>query len=164
MLLAATLFLLFQAPPDLSPFAPLLGEWVGEGAGTPGEAKGGFTFSYDLQKRVIVRRNYAEYPAAKDRPAFRHDDLMIYYSEATGGPFRADYYDNEGHVIRYAVTVSGGVVTCVSEPSPSAPRFRFTYTPAGPDVVKIKFEIAPPGKPEAFTPYIEASARRVKKP
>jgi hypothetical protein len=30
----------------------------------------------------------------------------------------------------------------------------------GSDTLRIKFEIAPPGKPEEFTPYIQAAAQR----
>ena len=43
---------------------------------------------------------------------------------------------------------------------PSAPRFRLTYTRADAARLKLKFEIAPPGKPDQFAPYIEATARR----
>jgi hypothetical protein len=145
-----------------SAFKFLVGAWVGEGTGAPGEGTGGFTFSYDLQNTVLARKNYADYPATKDRPAFRHDDLMVVYQE--GGKTRAIYFDNEQHVINYAVTVSSdsNSVVFVSDAVPSAPRFRLTNTKAGADKITITFEIAPPGKPESFTRYIEASARRKK--
>jgi hypothetical protein len=152
-----------QEPPSLvrwDAFRFLMGEWVGEGTGTPGEGAGGFSFTYDLQNTVLVRKNFAEYPATKDRPAFRHEDLMIVYQE--GGRIRAAYYDNEQHVINYSVTVAGdsSSIVFVSDPLPSAPRFRLTNTKAGTDKIGITFELAPPGKPEAFTRYIEAKARR----
>jgi hypothetical protein len=139
----------------------LIGEWIGEGGGGPGQGTGGFTFSLDLQKRILVRKNYADYPATNDRPAFRHDDLMIVYQE-TGKPTRADYFDNEGHVIHYTVEFAkdSTAVVFVSDPSTSTPRFRMTNAKVGPDKLTIKFEIAPPGKPEAFSTYITASARR----
>jgi hypothetical protein len=143
-------------------FKFLIGEWVGEGTGTPGEGSGGFTFSYDLQSTVLIRKNFANYPATKDRPAFTHDDLMIVYHE--GGKTRATYFDNEQHVINYGVTVSSdsNSIVFVSDAMPSAPRFRLTNAKAGADKVTITFEIAPPGKPESFTRYIEAAARRKK--
>jgi hypothetical protein len=139
-----------------------MGEWVGEGTGAPGEGTGGFTFSYDLQNTVLVRKNYANYPATKDRPAFTHDDLMIVYQES--GKTRAIYFDNEQHVINYSVTVSSdsGSIVFVSDAVPSTPRFRLTNTKMSTDKMAITFEIAPPGKPEAFTRYIEAVARRKK--
>ena len=141
-------------------FKFLIGEWMGEGTGSPGEGAGGFTFSYDLQNTVLVRKNYANYPATKDHPAFTHDDLMIVYQE--GGKTRAIYFDNEQHVINYTVTVASdsNSIVFVSDVAPATPRFRLTNTKAGTDKIKITFEIAAPGKPESFARYIEAVARR----
>src|SRR5262245_27368766 len=51
----------------------LLGEWEGKGGGGPGQGTGGFTFSLDLQKRILVRRNHSEYPATNKQPAFTHE-------------------------------------------------------------------------------------------
>ncbi len=150
------------APPaDWSAWKFLIGEWVGEGTGSPGEGTGGFSFSPDLGKRILIRKNFAEYPATKDRPAFRHDDLMIVYQEQ-GKPTRAEYFDNEGHVIHYTVSFSADstAVVFVTEPSLSEPRYRLTNTKEGNDKLIIAFEIAPPGKPDAFRQYIKASARR----
>ena len=148
--------------PRWDAFKFLIGEWVGEGTGAPGEGTGGFTFSLDLQNSVLVRKNYANYPATKDRPAFRHDDLMIVYQE--GGKTRAIYFDNEQHVINYSVTVASDSdsIVFVSDVAPATPRFRLTNTKAGTDKITITFEFAPPGKPESFTRYIEAVARRKK--
>jgi hypothetical protein len=143
-------------------FRFLVGDWIGEGTGMPGEGVGGFSFAYDLQNTVLVRKNFAEYPATKDRPAFRHDDLMIVYQE--GGKIKATYFDNEQHVINYSVSVSAdsGSIVFASDITPSAPRFRLTNSKAGTDKISIRFEIAPPGKPESFSRYIDASAHRSK--
>ncbi len=150
-------------PADWSAYQFLVGEWVGEGAGSPGEGTGGFTFSFDLQKRILVRTNFAEYPAMNGRPAFRHDDLMVVHQEP-GKPVSAEYFDNEGHVIHYTVTISGDGKSFlfVSDSSSSEPRYRLTNTKEGDDKLVITFEIAPPGKPDAFRQYIKASARRKK--
>ena len=144
----------------------LVGEWVGDGGGQPGQASaGGFSFAPDLQGAVLVRKNFAEYPASKDRPAFRHDDLTIVTRGTAGNPPRATYYDNEGHVIEYTVSASpdGSRIEWVGSPQADRPRFRFTYIFTSPDALKLRFEIAPPGQPEKFSLYIEASARRVPK-
>jgi hypothetical protein len=137
-----------------------LGEWVGEGAGAPGEATGGFSFSFELEGKILVRRNRADYPATKDKPAYSHTDLMVIYQEEP--TTRAVYFDNEGHVIHYAVSLSKDqtTLTFLSDPSPSAPRFRFAYTKAKSDSMTFQFDIAPPGKPEAFSKYLEGSLRR----
>lgn len=145
---------------------PLIGEWVGEGGGQPGQASaGGFSFAPDLQGAVLVRKNFAEYPASKDRPAFRHDDLTIVYRGDPGTPPRATYFDSEGHVIEYTISASpdGSRIEWAGAPQADRPRFRFTYVFVSPDALKLRFEIAPPGQPEKFSLYIEAAARRAPK-
>ncbi len=163
LMLAGTLAVHSQGRPsaDLSPLKFLLGEWVAEGGGSPGEATGEFSHTMDLQGSVMVRRNHADYPATAARPAFSHDDLMIVFG-AAGGSLQAEYFDNEGHVIHYAVHVcpSGDSAVFVSEASLQAPRFRFTYIKEGADTLKTLFEIAPPGKPEAFSLYVAGVAHR----
>jgi len=141
----------------------LLGEWTGEGAGQPGQGTGTFSFKLDLQGKVLVRRNRADYHATKDRPAFSHEDLMVIYQEEEPRT-HAIYFDNEGHVIHYTAAVSEdkNTITFVSAPAPSNPRFRLTYTNGRNGTLAIKFEIAPPGKPDAFSTYLEGVARRRK--
>ncbi len=147
-------------PPDWSAWQFLIGDWVGEGSGVSGEAVGGFSFGYDLQQRILVRKNFADYPATPTHPAFSHTDLMIIYSE--NDTTRAVYFDNEGHVIHYTITLSpdSGQFVFLSDTQPAAPRFRFTYTKITVGRVKIRFDIAPPGEPGAFAPYLTATARR----
>ncbi len=92
----------------------------------------------------MIRTSYAEYPASSNSPASRHDDLMIVYVEQA--KVRADYYDNEGHVIRYAVTSpSSGEAVFVSDVSSGAPGYRLTYRLDAAGEMAGKFEIAPPG-------------------
>ncbi len=142
----------WAAPPPLEPLTYLVGEWHATGTGQPGVGTGTASFSWELQGRVLVRRSFAEYPASAGRPASRHDDLMIVYPEA--GAVRAEYYDSEGHVIRYAVTLPAtGQSVFVSDVRSGEPRFRLTYRLVG-GVLKGEFEIAPPGTPEAFKPYL----------
>jgi hypothetical protein len=145
-----------------APVKFLLGDWIGEGGGQPGQGAGGFSFHPDLQGKILVRKNYADYPATKDRPAYRHDDLMIVYRESGDQDLRAVFFDNEGHVIHYSVPAGdgGNSVQFLSEVSAKRPRFRLTYVKTGDDRLSLKFEIAPPGQPDAFATYIEAKARR----
>ncbi|HVM94134.1 MAG TPA: hypothetical protein VMT67_15030 [Terriglobales bacterium] len=60
---------------------PFLGTWQGAGSGQPGQGSGEFTLERHLQGGVLVRHNFAEYPATKDKPASRHDDLMVIYGD-----------------------------------------------------------------------------------
>jgi len=135
---------------------------VGEGGGQPGQGSGGFSFLPDLQDHILVRKNHAAYPATKDRAAFTHDDLMVVYKDSENAPPRAIYFDSEGHVIRYLVTASPDhkTIEFMSEALPSSPRYRLTYRMTGADALTLKFEVAPPAKPDAFSTYIEAKAKR----
>jgi hypothetical protein len=135
-----------------------LGKW--EAISGPGEATGSFSFALQLQSQVMIRTNYAEYPATSERPADRHDDLMlIYWEEALG--LRADYYDSEGHVIRYAGQVVGlHEVVFTSEPTDSGPGFRLSYQLQNDGTLHGAFEIAARNQPGVFAPYLSWSARR----
>jgi len=74
-----------------APLAFLLGVWLGEGGGDPGQGTGWFSFLPDLQGKILVRKNHADYPASADWPAFAHDDLLIVYKDVLGGALRAIY-------------------------------------------------------------------------
>lgn len=154
-------------PSDDDPWKPfrfLVGEWMGEGGGEPGRGSGGFSFAWDLHEKVLVRRNRAEYPATQGRPASSHEDLMVIYRDEGGGPTRAIYFDSEGHVIHYKATFSQDhrTLTFLSDADPASPRFRLSYTRGEGEVLRIQFEIAPPGKPDAFKTYLDGNARRRK--
>jgi len=140
----------------------LLGDWVGEGEGEPGKATAQFAFATELDGKVLVRKHRAEIPAAGGRPAAKHEDLLIVYRGTDGKRTKAIYFDNEDHVIQYTVTPSDDKKSLVflSDPDPSAPRFRLTYTKDKDESLKIKFEFAPPGKPDEFKTYVEGSARK----
>jgi hypothetical protein len=155
--------------PDDDPWKPyefLIGQWTGEGGGEPGKGLGEFSFAWDLQKKVLVRKNRADFPASAGRPAFSHEDLMVVYQGDQNGPKKAIYFDSEGHVINYVATVSDDKqsLTFQSEAATAGPRFRLTYTKETDDTVRIKFEMAPPGKPDDFKTYLEGSAHRQNRP
>jgi hypothetical protein len=140
------------APPAaLEPLSFLLGEWVTTGA--PGQATGTASFARGLQERVILRTSFAEYPASPAGGASRHDDLLVIYTAGEG--VRADYFDSEGHVIRYAVgTPSAGRAVFLSDPLPNEPRYRLSYLLGHAGELRGEFAIAAAGKPEAFQPYL----------
>ena len=143
--------------PDVASLGFLLGNW--EAVGTPDGEKGGFTFSLGVQNRVMTRTNYATYDARDGRTASRHDDLMVIYSE--GGQIKADYFDSEQHVIRYLVEPrSNHHVVFVSGAKPSEPRYRLSCTAREDGTLAGQFEIAAPGTPEAFKPYLSWTARK----
>ena len=135
----------------------LLGDWTGVGSGKPGEPTGGFSFAPDLDGNILVRKNFAEVPSkpGQKQPA-RHEDLMIVYPLGTS--LAAMYFDNEGHVIRYAVTTAPGKATFESEETSRAPRFKLVYEDQKEKGVGFTFSIAPPGKP--YQTYLRGELRR----
>ena len=147
-----------EPPPPLAPLQFLVGEW--EGVGDQAGATGGFTFAPSVQDRVLVRTNYSNTPATGGTPASRHDDLMVVYVDT--GLVKADYFDNEGHVIRYVADARPGEVVFLSEIRAGEPRYRLTYRQGSPTTLIGTFEVAPPGKPEAFGPYLSWTARKLK--
>ena len=150
-------------PPDVwGPYRFLVGTWSAEGHGEPGKGEGAFSFQFELQGKILVRRNHLAFPATPQRPAFSHDDLLIVYRDGDATPNRALYFDSEGFIIHYTVAFNegGNLLTFLSDASPQAPRQRLTYVQNGDGTVKVKFEIAPPGKPDAFVTHVEGIARR----
>jgi hypothetical protein len=143
------------APDPFQALSFLEGTWAAEPDAQG--ATGRFSLARELDGRVLVRRNRLETRAKGDRPVAPHEDLLVVWPE--GGALRADYWDNEGHVIHYAVQAAAGGVRLVS--SGPGPRFRLTYVPVEKGLVEVRFEIAPPDKPEAFAPYLSGRARRV---
>jgi hypothetical protein len=151
-----------QTPPK-SPWAdwePFLGSWEGAGSGDPGQGRGEFSFAPELQGAVLARHNYAEYPASKDKPAYRHDDLMVIYPGANDKKTHADYWDNEGHVIHYEVELTAGKLVFMSDPAQAGARYRLTYIKTGEEELKLTFEIAAAADRNSFKTYLEATARR----
>ncbi len=86
----------------------LVGSWAGEGGGAPGQGSGSFSFTPDLQGKILLRKSFAEYPAANGNPAARHDDLMVVYRDGPSRRLRAIYFDSEDHTIEYDIKAVGG--------------------------------------------------------
>ena len=149
-------------PIDWEAWEYLLGEWEGGHEGDPGQGYGRFSFSFELDENILVRRNQTVFPATKERAGFAHDDLLIIYTEFNGA-MRAIYFDNEEHVIHYEVNVlpDQKTITLESDLTLSAPQFRFTYIKTGEDTLEARFEMAPPGAPGAFAIYLEGTATRI---
>lgn len=145
---------------DWGPLQFLVGNWTGEGSGTPGAGAGSFSFGSELQGQILVRKSFAEYPATGGKPAYRHDDLLIVYREAADGPIQATYFDNEGHVIHYTVKADGAQAVFTSTGTPNEARYRMTYRRMSAEQMSFQFEVAQPGKP--LTPYLSAVMHREK--
>lgn len=140
----------------------VVGEWVGdEGHGQPGSSTtSSFSFSPDLDGAILVRRDRADYPAYQGRPAFTRAGLMVIVRDEAAKAFRAQSFDNEGHVIEYAVDLVPGTRIVFTSPTKSdAPTYRLVYETTAQGLA-IRFEIAPPGRPSDFSLYVAGSAHR----
>jgi hypothetical protein len=138
----------------------LIGEWVGEGSGTPGQGAGWFSLQPDLDGKILIRKNHAEYPATKDKPAVIHNDLLIVYPDHSGQPRKAIYFDNEAHTIQYSITYTDKSIIFTSEKIPGAPVFRLTYDSLDVGTINVKFEMSRDGN--TFTMYTEGKCRKKK--
>lgn len=137
----------------------LMGSWIGEGSGEPGAGGGTFSFSLDLDEKILIRKSHSEYPAEDNTPAIIHDDLMIVYPDLNGIPASAIYFDNEGHTISYQITYSDNAIILTSTKIPGVPVFRLTYTLLNSDTVDTKFEISQDG--ENFILYLEGKSKKI---
>jgi hypothetical protein len=152
-------FLTAQAPKSPDPWARwnfLLGEWRGLGSGAPGEGQGGCSFGFELDKKILVRKNWAKYPPKPaESEGLSHEDLLIIYPPPEGKGFRAIYFDNEGHAIEYPLVSfppTGEGVTLESAAGRPGPRFRLVYQLKPDGKLENFFLIAPPGG--EFKPYV----------
>lgn len=132
----------------------LLGSWEANVVGTNKvQSAGTYSFQPELNGTVLARHSSQD--SCKGPADFNcdHHDLLYVFHSATGDGLQAIYFDNEGHVIRYAVSMPTATsVVFQSEPGPG-PQFRLTYQLAG-DVLHGKFEVAGPGQ-TAYTSYLE---------
>jgi hypothetical protein len=137
--------------PDL---AFVMGDWDATGNGVPGASAGRMSFHADVQNAIVIRRNESRSASGV------HEDLMVIYKEL--GALRADYYDAEGHIIRYEVTATSAPPTAVflRRASTTDPGFRFTLRLQPDGTMAVEFEIAAPGT-EQFKMFAKGIAHRV---
>lgn len=138
----------------------LVGDWVGEGSGMPRQGGGWFSLQPDLDGKILVRKNHAEYPATNSKVQMTHDDLMIVYLDYAGKPSKAIYFDNENHVINYAITYSEKSIVLTSDKIQNFPIFRLTYISLDKETISVKFEMSQDG--EKFQTYVEGRCSRKK--
>jgi hypothetical protein len=138
----------------------LIGDWVGESSGAPGQGGGRFSLQPDLDGNILVRKGHAEYPATNDKPRIVHDDITIVYLDNAGHPSKAIYFDNETHVIHYAITYSENSILLTSGKVQGMPIFRLTYELLDTETIRVKFAMSQDG--ENFRTYTEGTCKKKK--
>jgi hypothetical protein len=155
-----------QVPKPADPWSGLnflVGEWRGVGTGAPGKAEGGTSFVFNLEKKILVRNNWAKYPPKPgEKSGLSHEDLMIIYPAGDGLTLHAMYFDNEGHVIPYSLSFSQkpDAVVFETDSAQPGPRFRMTYELKADGTLANVFWIAPPGA--EFKVYVQGILKKVK--
>jgi hypothetical protein len=140
----------------------LIGSWSSPVSGQPGQGvSGSTTFSYDLDKKVVVRKSRAEFaPAAGETKGLVHEDLLVIYQQPEESVLRAIYFDNEGHIIHYTLSfpeIQPGVVF-ESEASETSPQARLVYGAAEDGSLVTEFFVATPGG--ALLSHVKGTVQR----
>lgn len=159
------LHLLAQGPsqPASDPFKPLAfleGTWdanVQNNAAV--KLTGRYAFTRELGGHVLARHATSD-PGCKAPTSFdcAHSDMLYVFQDMPSSALKADYFDNEGHVIHYDVTTPTPTsVVFLSAPGPG-PQFRMSYELAG-SVMTGKFQMHMPGSDDWRT-YLEWSGKR----
>ncbi len=135
--------------------------WEARTQGDSGvKSTGSYTFRRELGGHILARHSTSDVgckgPAAFD---CEHGDLLYVYEEAPGQPLKAIYFDNEGHVIHYDVSVPDPhTVIFLSEASRPGPQFRLMYELKGASM-SGKFQMHMPGQAE-WKSYLEWSGAK----
>jgi hypothetical protein len=138
----------------------LIGEWKDIVSRQSGNESITFSFVFDLDKKVIVRKSNRKYIDKTDGEKTIHQDLTIIYPDQSGKPDRAICFDNEGHIINYKVTFEGKSVIFKNYDRGNSPVYRLTYIRTGDETISRKFEFSRDG--ENFTTYEEGNSIKIK--
>jgi hypothetical protein len=139
----------------------LIGTWEAhtQGGSAGAAGVGTYTFAPELRNHVLARHSSSEKCKGPADFDCEHADLLYVYAEAPGQPHKAIYFDSEGHVIHYDVSVpTPTTAILLSEPSRPGPQFRIVYELKGATMYG-KFQVRAPGQTE-FQSYLEWSGAK----
>lgn len=137
------------------PLSFLIGTWEAKtrGGSAGASSSGTYSFQLELRNHVLVRQTSNSGCKGPTDYDCQHSDLLYVYSDAPGQSLKAIYFDNEGHVIHYDVSVlSPTTAVFLSDSSHPGPQFRLSYELKGSSMFG-KFEVRPPGQTE-FKTYL----------
>jgi hypothetical protein len=125
------------------------GDWTGSWSGEPGAStSGSASFSYDLQRRVLVYRTKVEFPPRDGSPfPSVHEELLVIYRE---GAVRHQglYFDSDGRTIDLPLCSASSEPSIMLQTDRRLPgpwyRLVFKMTPEG--ALSLDFLSAPRGE------------------
>jgi len=140
----------------------LLGSWEAKTTGGVAQAQtsASYAFRLELRDHVLARHSSIGSCNSPDDFDCRHSDLLYIYGAGNGPTLQAIYFDNEGHVIHYDVTVpKAGTAVFLSDPAQPGPQYRLSYALVE-GMMTGKFELRVPGQADFMT-YLEWSGKRL---
>ena len=145
-----------QTADSWQPVNFLEGTWQAKtGESSAAKVIGTYTFAKELKGHVLARHGTVAGCTGPEAFDCEHADRLYIFEERPGQPLKAIYFDNEGHVIHYAVsTPDATTAVFLSEPGPG-PRFRLVYHLEH-AVMSGKFQVQMPGQ-EDWKSYLEWS-------
>ena len=152
-----------KAPAKADPWTGLrflLGTWEAKTTGgvAQAQASAGYAFRLELRDHLLARHSRTGTCAAPDDFDCQHSDLLYIYPAAAGQAFEAIYFDNEGHVLHYAVSIpKPGTAVFLSDAAQPGPQYRLSYTYLD-GVMSGQFEMKMPAQAD-FTSYLEWSGK-----
>lgn len=160
-----------QGPPARAdvwaPFRFFVGNWEGQGEGTPGSGKGVQTFEFILRGTFLHVRNKAVFdPQDKNPSGEVHEDWGVFSYDKARKAFVLRQFHVEGFVNQYVLEdppADGKTFVFVSEAIENIPagfKARLTYKVLDADSFEQTFDLAPPG--QEFTCYSKGIMKRQK--
>lgn len=152
------------APAKADPWVSLrflVGSWQAKTTGGVAQAQtsASYAFRLELRDHILARHSSIGSCASPDDFDCRHSDLLYIYPGTGGSGLQAIYFDNEGHVIHFDVTIpKPNSVLFLSQAAQPGPQYRMTYEFVQ-GVLSGKFEIRMPGQAD-FVSYLEWSGDR----
>jgi len=143
------------------PLRFLIGTWEAKtkGGSAGAVSTGTYTFQLELRDRILARHTAGVECKGPADFNCEHSDLLYVYPDAPGGSLRAIFFDNEGHVIHYDVSIpADNSVVFSSDPTRAGPQYQLSYRLVDGEM-SGKFAIRMPGRAE-FTPYLEWSGAK----
>ena len=155
-----------QEPPKKTddpwrPLSFLIGTWEAktQGGSASAASSGSYTFQLELRDHILAR--HSANASCKGPADFNcdHGDLLYIYRDTPEQPLKAIYFDNEGHVIHYDVTMPDpNTAALISSAGTPGPQFRLVYElKAG--VMLGRFQLRIPGRSD-FESYLEWSGKK----
>jgi hypothetical protein len=140
----------------------LEGTWEAatQGGSAGANASADYTFVRELKGHILARHSRSasdcKGPASYDCD---HSDLFYVYPADDHQSLKAIYFDNEGHVIHYDVSLpDANTAIFSSDANSKGPQFRLVYELKS-GVMSGKFQFRAPGQAD-FKSYLEWSGKR----